>query len=64
MFKIIMSNIFNVLTKYSKIIFFLGLFLGTLGAYLERVDFHPYMEYTVDISLVLCAIGLMFWPRK
>jgi hypothetical protein len=59
-----MGNMFKVLTKFSKIIFFSALIFGTLGAYLEGIYFHPYMTYSVDICLVLCTVGLIFWPSK
>jgi len=52
------------LTKYSKIIFFLAVISTFVAAYLARINYHPFMTYIVDISFVLCAVGLMFWPRK
>jgi len=54
----------KTLTKNSKIIFFLALVIGTLAAYLARINYHPAMTYVVDISLVFCTLGLIFWRKK
>lgn len=62
--RLVMNKLFELLTKYSKAIFFLALVLGTVAAYLARINYHPVMTYLVDICFVLCAIGLMFWPKK
>jgi len=59
-----MDDIFKTLTKYSKNIFLVGLSLGLTSAYLERVDYHPAMVYITDFCLILCALGITFWPRK
>jgi len=58
------DDIFKTLTKYSKIIFFVGVVLGFSSAYLGRIDYHPSMVYFKDFFMVMCALGLAFWPRK
>jgi len=58
-----MNKVFEVLTRYSKLIFFIGLVLGFLSAYLGRIEFHPSMSYIKDFCMVLVALGLAFWPR-
>jgi len=50
-------------TKHSKAIFIFALALGTLAAYIARINYHPAMTYVVDICMVFCTLGLILWPR-
>lgn len=59
-----MDGTFKALTKYSRLIFLLAVITGTASAYLEQVGYHPSMTYFTDLCLILCALGLAFWPRK
>jgi len=54
----------SALVRNSKVIFFLALVIGTLAAYLARINYHPAMTYVVDISLVFCTLGLIFWRKE
>lgn len=58
-----MNKAFEVLTRYSKLILLVGLAVGLTSAYLERIDYHPAAVYVTDLCLVVCVIGITFWPR-
>ena len=56
--------VFKTLIKYSKIILPIGLVITFSGAHLERIDYHSSAIYISYLGLILCTVGITFWPRK